>query len=365
MAKKKPDHILLGITALILAIGLAALFSASVDESHKNFGNTYSYFIHQLLYGVLPGIVIAAIAYKTNYKVLRKWAFPIIIFSVLLLVFVLVPSISLEVGGARRWIAFGGFSIQPSEFVKLGLIIYLAAWFDAKRMASVKRLGEGLMPFLLIVGTIGGLILLQPDVGTLGLIFLTAIFMYFVAGAKILHLTAATALVVTFIGLLVKIEPYRLNRFISFLNNSADPLGISYQINQSLLAIGSGGFWGVGFGDSVQKYSFLPEAMKDSIFAIWSEETGFIGAMILVVLFVAFALRGLKIAKHANTKFGSFLASGITFWIILQALINIGAMLGLVPLTGIPLPFVSYGGSAMLTVLAGTGILLNISKHTK
>lgn len=363
MTKRKPDYILLSTILAILLIGLAALLSTSVTESQKDFGNIYSYFTHQLIYGVGLGAIAGFIFYKVHYKKLRSLALPILLVSVFFLLLVFVPSLSAEAGGARRWISIFGFSFQPSELAKLSVIIYLAAWLEA-RHASVKRWSDGFVPFLIIVAILGGLILLQPDVGTFGIVALTAVTLFFASGASLAHIGAIVGLGAALLFFLIKLEPYRLARFVSFFNSSKDPLGISYQINQALLAIGSGGVLGAGLGRGLQKYSFLPEPMSDSIFAVWSEEMGFAGAIVLIGLFVFLGLRGLRVAKVAPDRFGRFLALGISFWIISQAFINIGSMIGLVPLTGIPLPLVSYGGSSMVVTLAGLGILLNVSKYT-
>lgn len=363
MRKRKPDYILLAAVVTTLLVGLAALLSASVAESQSDSGSIYSYFTHQLIYGVGIGIIAGIIAYKVHYKKWRPFALPILLVSLLLLLLVFIPQISAASGGARRWISIFGISFQPSEFAKLSFIIYLAAWLEARRR-TLKHWNEGFVPFLLIVSVLGGLIALQPDVGTLGIISLTAAFIYFVAGASIAQMGAILALGMGLLFALVKIAPYRVDRITSFFDSSADPLGISYQINQALLAIGSGGLLGVGLGKGMQKYNFLPEPMKDSIFAVWSEEAGFVGAIFLVGLFLLIGLRGLRIAKKSKDRFGQLMAIGITFWIVFQAFVNIASMIGLMPLTGIPLPLVSYGGSSMIVTLAGLGILLNISKYT-
>lgn len=360
--KKNPDYILLAAVIVMVLMGLVALLSASAVESQRDFGNIYSYFLHQLLYGIGLGILAAFVAYKINFKKWRVFALPILLAAIFLLIVVLIPAISSEAGGARRWISIAGFSMQPSEFAKLALIIYLAAWFDLRRASTVKRWNEGFIPFIIIVGVVGGLILLQPDVGTLGLIALMSMFMFFMAGANFLQLGSVAVMGGVLLFSLVSIERYRFDRLLTFINKSTDPLGIGYQINQSLVAIGSGGLLGLGLGKSVE-YRLLPEAMKDSIFAIWAQEVGFMGAAIMILLFIIFALRGLRIAKNIKSRFGKFLASGITFWIIIQAFINIGSMIGFIPLTGMPLPFISYGGSSMVTALVGVGILLNISKY--
>lgn len=353
----------MGTVVLLLLIGVAALFSASVVESHKDFGDIYAYFTHQLLYGVGLGVLIAFIIYKVPYKKWKVYALPLLLGAIFLLLFVFIPPFGVEAGGARRWISIGGFSFQPSEFAKLAFVIYLAAWFDGRHGMS-KHWSTGFAPFLIMVGIFGSLLVLQPDIGTLGVVSFTAIFMYFLAGANVSQMGVIAILSSAILYFLVKMAPYRLERFLAFFNNAVDPLGISYQINQALLAIGSGGLVGLGFGKGVQKYNFLPEAMKDSIFAVWSEEMGFIGGLVLIGAFLILGLRGLKTAKNTSDRFGKYLASGITFWLITQTFVNVGSMLGLIPLTGIPLPLVSYGGSAMIATLAGLGILLNISKYS-
>lgn len=360
--KKKPDYILLGAIISIVLIGLSALLSASVVESQKDFGNIYTYFWHQIIFGIGIGTVVGVIFYKVHYKKWRPLALPVLLAAIFLLILVFIPSISTEAGGARRWLSFFGLSFQPAEFAKLSFIIYLAAWLEARR-TTMRYWSEGFVPFIVIVAILGGLIILQPDIGTLGVIALTSALIYFVAGASIAQMGAIFILGMGLLAVLVKTASYRTERFIAFFNSSVDPLGISYQINQSLLAIGSGGILGVGIGKGMQKFNFLPEPMKDSIFAVWSEEAGFVGGIILIALFVLIGFRGLRIAKNASGRFGKLLASGITFWIVSQAFINIGSMIGLLPLTGIPLPLISYGGSSMVVTLAGFGILLNISRQ--
>lgn len=363
MAKKKIDYILLAISLVIVLVGLIALLSASNPESRKNLGNLYGYFVHQVLFGVGLGLVAGFITYKIHYKKFRAFALPILLISVFSLILVFIPSISPVSGGARRWIDVLGFSLQPSEFAKLAVIIYLAAWLEA-RHANVKRFSEGFIPFLIILGIVGGLIVLQPDVGTFGVLAITAVGMFFVSGAGLFHMGALGVLGAACLLLLIKLAPYRMARLVSFFDRSKDPLGISYQINQAMLAIGSGGIFGVGLGKSLQKYAILPEPMKDSIFAVWAEEMGFAGAVLLIALFLLFAFKGLRIAKNAKDRFGKLLAFGITLSIVVQAFINIGSMIGLLPLTGIPLPLISYGGSSMVATMASLGILLNISKHS-
>lgn len=361
MKENKPDKGLIIVVFCLLIVGLAILYSASVVISQENRGNSYYYFVHQLLYGGIVGIIVFLIVQKINYKFWKKIGLILFFASLVLLVLVFVPNLGYSHGGAQRWIIVGPLSFQPSEFLKLAFVIYLAAFLG--RESVQKGSVNTLIPFLIIIGIIGGIMALQSDAGTLGLIAIVGLIIYFVSGAKIYQLiTVVVCYLGAFFGL-IKFFPHRMARFIVFLNPATDPQGIGYQINQALLAIGSGGFLGVGLGKSAQKYNYLPEPMGDSIFAIAAEEIGFVGVMILIVLFFLIAFKGLRIAKKAPDDFSKLLAVGITSWLVFQAFINIAGITALIPLTGIPLPFVSYGGSALIISLVGAGILVNISKH--
>lgn len=284
--------------------------------------------------------------------------------SMALLILVFIPGIGSKIYGANRWLQIGAFSFQPAEMLKLSLIIYLAAWLES-RGERIKDFFEGLVPFLTIIALISFLLVKQPDIGTLGAVVMIAISMFFVSGSKISHMFLMASGGLAALYIVIKTESYRMNRLLVFLHPELDPRGIGYQINQALLAIGSGGILGVGLGKSMQKFNYLPEPVGDSIFAIIGEELGMIGCLILIVLFVIVAVRGLRIAKNAPDVFAKLMAVGITAWIFFQAFINIAAITGLIPLTGIPLPFISYGGTSIIFLMAGIGILLNVSKHTK
>lgn len=364
MNKQLGDKTLLTIVLTLLTFGLVMISSAGIIYSETRFGDSYYFFKHQLLFGVLPGLVVMYFLQKIDYHFWKRLAVPIFFVSVIFLLLVFVPGIGSKVYGASRWIQLGPFSFQPSEMAKLATIIYLAAWLEGRGVNRIKDIFEGMLPFLGIMGLIGFLIMKQPDTGTLGVIVLTSFAIFFVSGASLKHLFSMGAMGIAFLWILVKIEPYRFDRISAFLDPSADPQGIGYQINQALLAVGSGGIFGVGLGHSRQKFNYLPEPVGDSIFAVIGEELGIIGASILIILFVALAMRGIKIAKKAPDMFGRLMAVGITMWITLQAFINISANIALVPLTGIPLPFISYGGTSLLFLMAGIGILLNISKQS-
>ncbi len=365
MATKKLqlDYRLLTTILLLLGLGLLFLYSASTVISYSKFENSGYYFRHQLLYGAVIGLFAMYVCSKIDYHKWQKLA-PFALFaSFVMLVLVLLPGIGLQVGNARRWIILGPITMQPAELAKLALIFYLASWMD-RRDDVIKDFSAGLVPCLLIIVSILGLVLLEPDIGTMLAISAIAASMLFLGGSRLKHLGWLFVAGIGSLLIMIKLEPYRLARITTFLNPDFDPSGIGYQINQAMLAIGSAGLFGHGYGQSRQKYNFLPEVMGDSIFAVVVEELGFVRTVLVILLFLYLALRGIKIAKGAPDTFGKMLALGIISWITFQAFINIGAIIGLLPLTGIPLPFISYGSTAMIVTLSGMGILLNISKYS-
>jgi len=369
MKRRSPDYTLLVVTFLLILSGLAILTSASSVVAYENFNNTSYYLIHQLIYGVVAGLALGAIVYKINYQNWKKLGIFSLILAVILLILVFLPSTSLSHGGARRWLEIpipllGSFSFQSAEFAKLAFILYLAAWFE-KRGQEVKSFKGGFIPFAFLLIVVSILLMAQPDMGTLIVIVSSSAVVYFLAGAMIKHLAIAFTGGACFLAVAIYLAPYRIGRLLVFLNPDFDPQGIGYQISQALLAIGSGGIFGRGFGYSRQKFNYLPESMGDSVFAIIGEEFGFIGAVLIISLFLLYAWRGFRIAQKAPDTFGMLLAGGITSMVILQAIINIAAISALVPLTGIPLPFISYGGSSMIIFIIATAILLNISRNTK
>jgi len=373
MKDKRPDYILIIVTAVLLILGVLILASVSASLSQERFGNTFYFLNHQLLFGFLTGVILAFLAFRIRLETLKKWAPVLLLINLALLIIVFLPKIGAEARGAARWISLGPISFQPSEFLKLTFILYLAAWLtsrasDQRKSGSrqaEKGFSQTLIAFLIVIIFVSLLLIFQPDISTLGVIVASAILMYFLASTPLWH-----SILIIFGGILslfaiIKLAPYRINRLLVFLNPEIDPTGIGYQIKQALIAIGSGGIFGLGLGLGMfrQKIGFLPHSISDSIFAIFAEETGFIGSFILVLLYLAFFWRGLKIGKQSADKFSKFCAFGITFWITLQAFVNIGSMIGILPLTGIPLPFISYGGSALISELVGVGVLLNISKN--
>ncbi len=355
---------LLAVTLILLCYGLIVLYSASTVQSFNAFGTTTHYILHQFLYGGLLGLVAMYICSKLDYHIWQKYLPLLIGTSLLLLIAVKIPGLGFSTGGAARWIHLGPILFQPSEIAKLVIIFYLAAWVDRKQ-TLLNDFYFGILPSLAIIALFAGFILWQPDFGTMLVLIFVSASMLFVAGIdwKYFFWTIVAGGLALYGFILV--EPYRARRLTTFLDPTIDKLGISYQINQAILAIGSGGLWGYGYGMSRQKYNFLPEASTDSIFAVMAEELGFFRVVFLLILFVLFALLGFRIAKNAPDMFGKMAAVGITSWIVLQAFVNIGAMVNILPLTGIPLPFFSYGSTSLLMTLAAIGILFNISNQSR
>ncbi|MBI4250625.1 putative lipid II flippase FtsW [Candidatus Uhrbacteria bacterium] len=360
-----PDYLLVGCFFLIIFLGLVMLSSASSVVSFQKFGTTYFYITHQLLLGFLPGLIFFYIASRIDYHILERFAPLFLILTIGLLSLVFIPGLGFGAGGAQRWVSLGPIVFQPSEVVKLTFLLYLATWLAKRKGSAMRDISNGLMPFIILVGSVSLFVILQPDMGTMGVIALIAALMYFMSGAPLPHIAMMALGSVALFFILLQVAPYRMERFTVFLNPGLDPLGTGYHINQALLAIGSGGIFGRGFGLSRQKYAYLPEVVGDSIFAVIAEELGFILTFGLITLFVFFAIRGLRIARRAPDTFGFLTAVGIITWIVFQAFINIGAMLAVLPLTGIPLPFISYGGTALIIGMTAVGILVNISRQVK
>lgn len=361
--QKKPDITLLVTILILLTIGIVMVYSSSYIWSEYKYGDSLFYLKRQLLFagaGVVAMFSIMAVPYYTW----KRFANVILVICFALLLLVLIPGIGLVRGGAQSWIGVGAFSIQPSEFMKLGLIIFLASLLAAnqKYITSFKK---GFLPCILLVFTSFGLIMLQPDLGTGMVLVLTCMIMIFVAGARLSHFFGLAGLgMVGFVGLIAS-APYRIDRITAFLNPWEDPLGDGFQIIQSLYAIGPGGLMGLGLGNSLQKFFYLPEPQTDFIFAILGEELGFIGGTAVILLFCLLLWRGVKIALEAPDLFGRFLALGVAAMLAVQAMINISVVIGLIPVTGITLPFLSYGGSSLTLTLCSVGILLNVSIYSK
>jgi len=364
MKSHQPDYFLIFITFTLVLFGLVILSNPSIILSQDAFGESY-YFLKHQLFSVFLGLVLFFVCQRVYYKHWQKLAFFLVIFSIFLLILVFIPKIGYGYGHAKRWIALGPFSFQPFEVAKLAFILYLTALLSKKGKNNKQLIKESLAPFLVVMGAIGFLAILQPDFSALVILIVTTLAIYFLAGMNMSYLFGLGGLALIGFFVLIKTATYRVNRLTVFLHPEMDPQGIGYQINQALLAIGSGGLFGLGLGHSIQKWRYLPEPIGDSIFAIAAEELGLIGAGFLVILFILLAWRGFKIAKKSPDRFGYLLAGGIISLLFIQSFINIAAISGLIPLTGLPLPLISYGGSAMVFSLAGLGILVNISKYTK
>lgn len=347
---------------ILVLFGLAMLSSAGIIDGQRKFDSAYYYFAHQLLYGLLPGLFLFWVGTKIKYQLWKKLSMPLLILSLGFMVAIFAPGVGVGARGALRWIHLGFLSFQPSEVLKLTLIIYFSAWFSG-RTEKVKSWSYSVVPFLVILGFVGILLAKQPDVGTLSIVVMIAITMYFLAGAEMRHFAGLMAALAVVFFLLIQFAPYRLNRLLAFVNPSADPQGIAYHVNQARLGIGRGGLFGVGFGQSQQKINFLPEPVGDSIFAIVAEELGLMGGAFLLGLLLWLALALIKISQQTNDRFAQLFLLGLTVWITGQAFINIAAISGLIPLTGIPLPFVSYGGTSLAVLLGALGIASNIAKR--
>ncbi|MCE9628739.1 MAG: putative lipid II flippase FtsW [Candidatus Vogelbacteria bacterium] len=359
--QKQVSRVFFLIVLSLLVSGFFIFSSASLGKLNQDV-SIFAKLASKQLAVLLTGFVIMLVVSKINYKNWRKYALPILITTVLVTLLVFIPGIGIQSGGAKRWIDLYLFSLQPSEFFKLGLVIYFAAWIASVK-DKVTTTKWGLVPLLVLLGLSAGVLITQPDIGTFLVVAIALVSMYFVSGASYRDLAILALIGAIGAGGLAIYKPYIRERIITYIHPTADTLASSYQLNQSLIAIGSGGLFGRGFGQSIQKFSFLPEPIGDSIFAVASEEFGFIGASLLISLFLLFALWGFKIAANAPDTFGRLLSMSIVIMILTQSFMNISAMLGLIPLTGDPLIFVSQGGSSLLFALTGSGIILNISRY--
>jgi len=359
-----PDYVFIAFVFILIIFGLVMLTSASSDLGKTRFGDSYYYLTHQLIYGLAPGIIGFFAGLFIYYRRFEKWSMVILAISVFSLLLVFTP-FGFSVKGSERSLQIGSFIFQPGELLKLTFFIYLAAWISKKK-ARNESFSEGFIPFIMMTGLIMAILFLQPSTSIALLIFSTAILTYFTAGAKMKFLLSAAIVVTIAVGIVIYVTPYRLQRVMTFLHPStSNELGSGYHINQALIAIGSGGLTGVGYGQSTTKLKYLPEPIGDSIFAIIGEELGFIGGISFIFIFLLFIWRGLRIAKEAPDSFGRLIIIGFITLIGLQAFVNIAAISGIIPLTGIPLPFISYGGTALVVLLAMCGIIVNISMYRK
>lgn len=365
MAKVRsaPDMIILGSTLVLLAIGVVMVYSASAVTAFHDYGDSYYYLKRQLIFAVL-GIIGMFFVMNVDYWVWKRFAKIALIVCFALLVLVLIPGIGVVRGGARSWLGIGAFGIQPSEFMKLGMILFMAKWMSDGKL-NLNLFTKGLLPPLGLMCLAFGLIMLQPDLGTGAVLVGATMLVIFAAGAKLSHLGALAGVGVAGLVGLILAAPYRLQRITAFLDPWQDPLGAGYQSIQSLYAIGPGQLVGLGLGMSRQKYAYLPEPQTDFIFSIIAEELGFIGGATVLLLFLLLVWRGMRTAMTAPDSFGSLLAIGIIGMIAVQVIINIGVVIGMMPVTGITLPLISAGGSSLTLILTAIGILLNISRYAR
>jgi len=358
------DRTLLALTVTLVGLGFLIFSSASLGLLAREGARFSSVAINQVSFGIIGGGIALFIASTLHYRWWRQYAFYIFIATFILTCAVFIPQVGFEHGGARRWISIGSFTLQPSEFLKIGFAIYVATWLSGMK-GHMQSFMKGTVPFILLLGLVATPLLLQPDTDTFLIMSASAIAMFITAGGRIRDVVIMVVCAVLLVAFLAFTRPYVMDRIQTFINPSLDPQGAGYQIKQSLIAIGSGGVVGRGFGQSIQKFEYLPEPIGDSIFAVYAEEFGFIGSVLLVMLFAGFGLRGYRVATHAPDLFGMLLVVGIITTILAQVFLNIAAMLSLAPLSGLPLPFISHGGTALLATLGAVGIVLNVSKHQR
>ncbi len=361
--KRPPDLVLFMDIIMLLTIGIIMVFSSSFVSAQTTYGDGFYFLKRQLLWALL-GIFGMIAVMRLDYQVYKKWATPIFLVAILLLIIVLIPGVGIKVNDARRWLGTEAISFQPSEVAKLALILFLAQYLS-RHHDNIRQFIKGFAVPLLFVGLVCAFILLQPDLGTAVTIALTSFVMLLAAGARKTHIIGLALLGVVLLGVAIAMAPYRLARLTAFLNPWSDPLGSGFQTIQSLYAVGSGKLFGLGLGMGRQKFLYLPEVQTDFIFAVIGEELGFIGSVFVLLLFFVFMWRGLKIALKSPDTFASLTAVGITIDVVLQAFIHIGTVTGSIPAKGITLPFISYGGSSLTLTLLMIGILLNISHYAE
>lgn len=358
----RPDVWLLAAVAGLLGLGIVMVFNVSYFQAATRYGDPYLFFRKHLI-SVGVGLVVMLVVSRIRLDLLERWASVMLPLCILALLLVLTPGIGVERGGARRWIGLGGFSLQPSEFVKLGVVLFLARWISRHR-DRMTSFANGLLPALVSVGVCCALIMGQPDFGTTVILGGLSLLMLYVGGARVTHVGGLVALGLIGMVAAVQLAPYRMRRLLAFLDPFAHAQDGAFQLVQSLIAVGSGGVTGVGLGNSRQKMAFLPEAHTDFIFALVGEELGLLGALVVLTLFAIVAVRGFRIAARHPDPFASLLAFGVTAVLVLSAVVNIAVVLGLLPTKGLPLPFLSYGGSALLVTMIEVGVLASLSRMT-
>ena len=353
------DFILLIVTLALVGVGIVMVYSTSAIMAGDRFQDPYYFLKKQALFAGI-GFILMILTLFFPYRILKRLAYPILIVSVLLLVAVLIPGIGYRAGGAMRWLKVQSVSFQPSEFAKLGLVIFLA-YFLTKKDEKIRSFSFGFLPTVLLSGLVVVLVAREPDLGAALFLSAMVFLLLFVSGARVIYMAGALLLTIPVVYYLLMNVGYRYKRLMSFVRPWDDPTGTSFQIIQSFLSFGSGGLFGLGLGEGRQKLFFLPAPHTDFIFSVIGEELGLVGAMVVVLLFFVFTVRGIQIGLSLDDRFGTYLALGITLMISLQAVINMAVVLGLLPTKGLTLPFISYGGTSLITNLIGVGILLHLS----
>jgi cell division protein FtsW len=363
-SRAKSDKLFLFVSLTLVVLGFSIFSSAALGLLARESSNYSSVAFSQTVLGLCLGFVALVAASNINFKIWRKLAFYILILAIVLNLLIFIPGLGVTHGGATRWLSVAGVSFQPSELLKFAFIIYFAGWCASVK-DKVKTFKFGLAPLLVLYGIVGFLLMLQPDTDTYFIIVISGIAILMAAGGRWKHFFVLIVLGICMLGVIAFAKPHVMRRITTFFNPQVNALDASYQVRQSLIAIGSGGVFGRGFGQSVQKFTYLPEATGDSIFAVVGEEFGFVGSVVLLGLFATFTIRGLKIASRVPDVFGRLTIVGIVIMIISQSFVNMGAMLGVVPLSGITLPFVSQGGTSLFATLFEVGVILSISKAQK
>lgn len=359
----RPDLVLLGAILALLGIGFVMVYSSSAVRGYIQYDDPYHFLKMEFLWAVL-GLAAMIVCMIVDLRVLRRFVKPALYIAIALLVAVKIPGIGRRVNGADRWIGLGPMSIQPSEVIKLSMVLVMSHILavDSHKIQSFRK---GVVPILGLLGIIAGLIMLQPDLGTTLVIAATTFFMLIAAGARVAHIAGLAGTGLGLVVAAIAAAPYRMRRIFAFLDPWADPLGNGYQTIQALLALGPGGLFGLGLGQSRQKFLYLPENHTDFIFAMIGEELGFVGASLVILLFFLFAWRGFRVAMRSPDPFMAFLSVGLTSMVSIQAMINMGVVSGVLPVTGITLPFISYGGTSLVFTMIGVGVLLNISREVR
>ncbi len=361
---KKVDKTFLFLTTILVLLGITIFSSASLGLLTSNGAKFQAVTFNQIVLGLIGGSISGFILSRINYQIWRKYAFYIFITAGVLMLLVFVPGLRFCAKGACRWVDAGPITFQPAEIYKIAFVMYTAAWFaSVKQKVGTFKLGT--VPFLIFIAISGGLVLAQPDTDTFMVIAASGLAIFVTAGGRWRDMIIMGLIGAILLAGLVATRPYLKQRIMTFMDPSKDPTGSGYQIQQSLIAVGSGGLFGRGFGQSIQKFNFLPEPIGDSIFAVAAEEFGFVGSTIIVLLYLLFTLQGYRIAVRAQDLFGTYLVVGIITLIIIQSYLNISAMLAITPLSGTPLLFISHGGTALFFALSSVGIVLNVSKYQK